>query len=424
MAGVDARLRGGISHLEQGEANDAFESSGPSGVRPVVFFVRFLRSHIWDVAARWMSCLMASWVLLLRHACRREPGSTGRRRGPRGPWHVLGWLSLRGWSPQAIVAWAVLSVVGSAAIADQAGDRSLSRSAEAHLVSGVSSEQPSAGPAAHEAHAPSAGRGDAAGIVWYDDYHTALDTAQASGRWALLWFERPKGAAADVAGSDAVFACPEVVVRLREACVCARLDCTAVVPSGGEMVRLMAHPAFAELHELPGLALIDMRDEASPFFRQVVSVWPLRQPLVPEVLLAILDLPPGTLTQRTILLALRLHADRPASTSGHWSWTLSCRAAEHARHQAALGVQGHHDWPRRFEAINAELPAGLVTREVCAESWPGQDLWEAAQECVRSWRLSDGHWQIVASRPILFGFDMQRSGRGIWYAAGLVAAPP
>jgi hypothetical protein len=265
---------------------------------------------------------------------------------------------------------------------------------------------------------------DMGGITWYRDYHTALEAAQASGRWALLWFE-PAPVVADASTPDEeVFCSPEVVARLRQECICARLDCAVVVPSGGEMVRLLAHPAFAELHELPGLALIDMRDEASPFFRQVVSVWPLRQRLVPEALVAMLDLPPGTLTQRTLLLALRLHAERPASTSGHWSWTLTCRAAEHAQLQATLGVQGHHDWPRRFDAINAQLPAGLVAREVCAESWPGQDLWEAAQECVRCWRLSEGHWQVVSSRPVLFGFDMQRSRRGVWYAAGLVAGPP
>jgi hypothetical protein len=281
-----------------------------------------------------------------------------------------------------------------------------------------------AGPSHEEAHDPGAAGRDVARIVWNDDYHTALEMAQASGRWALLWFEAEKGEAGEGVASREAFSCADVVARLGRECVCVRLTCDVVVLSGGAKVRLLAHPAFAEMHELPGLALIDMRDEASPYFRQVVSVWPLRQPLTPPVLLAMLDLPPGTLTQRTLMLALRLHAERPASTSGHWSWTLSQWAAEHAQRQASLGVQGHHDWPRRFEAINGQLPAGLVAREVCAESWPGQDLWEAAQECVRSWQSSAGHWQIVSSRPVLFGFDMQRSSQGIWYAAGLVASAP
>lgn len=262
-------------------------------------------------------------------------------------------------------------------------------------------------------------------VAWRDDYHEALDAAEAAGKWALLWFEaRPRASLAE--DPEVVLSSwPEIAWRLNTECVCARLDCEVEVPSGGQVVRLQSHPAFAELRGEPGVALVDMRDPRSPFFRQVVSVWRLRRrAMTADILATMLDLPPGTLTQRTLLLALRLHGEKPASTWGHWSWTLARRAAEHAQHQAELGVQGHHDWPRRFEAINSELPGGLVAREVCAESWPGQDLWEAAQECVRSWRLSEGHWEIVASRPVLFGYDMQRSRNGIWYAAGIVAGPP
>lgn len=65
------------------------------------------------------------------------------------------------------------------------------------------------------------------------------------------------------------------------------------------------------------------------------------------------------------------------------------------------------------------LPADLVAQEICAESWPGQSLVEAAQECVHSWRHSSGHWDAVGTRHPLFSYDMQRGATGIWYATGI-----
>ena len=75
------------------------------------------------------------------------------------------------------------------------------------------------------------------------------------------------------------------------------------------------------------------------------------------------------------------------------------------------------------DQINARLPANLVANEVCAESWPGQTLVEAAEECVDCWRQSPGHWDHVRRRHALFGYDIQRGRNGIWYAAGIFATP-
>ena len=81
--------------------------------------------------------------------------------------------------------------------------------------------------------------------------------------------------------------------------------------------------------------------------------------------------------------------------------------------------QGHHNWQNRFERINAKLSAGLLAQEVCAESWPGQGLLEAARECVHSWRQSPGHWDAVKTQHPVFGYDMQRGANGVWYATGI-----
>jgi len=130
------------------------------------------------------------------------------------------------------------------------------------------------------------------------------------------------------------------------------------------------------------------------------------------------DLTP-TPTQQALIDAVRAHPDAPASTNGKFDPMLAKEAERHSLHQARIQTQGHHNWNRRFRRINAQLPAGLTACEVCAESWPGQTLEEAAAECVNSWRQSPGHWRAVSGECPLYGYDMKRGRNGVWYATGI-----
>jgi hypothetical protein len=82
-------------------------------------------------------------------------------------------------------------------------------------------------------------------------------------------------------------------------------------------------------------------------------------------------------------------------------------------------LQGHHQWDTRFQRINTKLPPDTLACEVCAESWPGENLVEAAIECVRCWRFSEGHWSAVRAEHSVWGYDMKRGTNGIWYATGI-----
>src|SRR5690606_30181791 len=114
-----------------------------------------------------------------------------------------------------------------------------------------------------------------------------------------------------------------------------------------------------------------------------------------EALSIILDLPPGTLTQRTMIYAVRIHPEAPASTQGQFHMALADEAKSHANYQASVQVQGHQSWESRFHRINAKLPSNVLAQEVVAESWPNETLVEACVECVNSWRQSPGHWSAV-----------------------------
>jgi hypothetical protein len=125
------------------------------------------------------------------------------------------------------------------------------------------------------------------------------------------------------------------------------------------------------------------------------------------------------LTQRTLIYAVRIHPERPASALGCPDDRLLVEAESHSQYQASIRLQGHHGWNVRFSRIAAVL--GRSPREVCAESWPGQNLIESAIECVRCWRLSSGHWSAVQARNRAFGYDMKLGGNGVWYATGIFA---
>jgi len=205
-----------------------------------------------------------------------------------------------------------------------------------------------------------------------------------------------------------------------------RVSLSAEETDDGKTFRLIDHEAFAELGGGPGLAIVDMTDEESAHHGYVVSIYPLDLPEATEAgrLKALLGLPPGTLTQRTLIWAVRVHPEEPASTAGKINNELVHEAESHSQHQASIRLQGHHRWESRFHRITAKLPDGLLAQEVCAESWPDEGLVEAALDCVDSWRQSPGHWNAVAGHHEYYGYDMKCGSNGIWYATGIFSSDP
>jgi len=263
-------------------------------------------------------------------------------------------------------------------------------------------------------------QGHAGSIAWQSDYTEAKAEAEVAKRLLLVWFFDPTEDNRRFA--DEVLADSEISQRIAELCVSVKvpLDATRVVDDQPQ--RLLAHAAFHDLHGRPGLAIIDQTDSSSPHFGRVVSIYPLdKNDLTAERMGVLLDLPPGSLTQRTLIFAVRTHRDRPASATSDMLPLLADESSQHAVHQASICLQGHHGWDQRFHSINARLPTGMVAYEVCAESWPGQTLLDAAEECVDSWRQSSGHWNQVSRRAECYGYDMRRGANGVWYAAGIFA---
>ena len=254
-------------------------------------------------------------------------------------------------------------------------------------------------------------------ITWRIDYSIAMDLANQQRKMLLIFFCDPANVGSQRL-DEKVFTDAAVCAKLQEY-VCLRLPMDASTKLDGQEVRLLQHAAFKEMLGQPGIAIADFAHSDPRLRGNLVSAFPLtpRFSLGPEQMKAILDLPCGTITQRTLIYAVRTHPECPASAIGEPDARLLSEAESHSAYQAQIHLQGHHRWQSRFARISAML--GGTAREVCAESWPGQTLVDAAVECVRCWRCSPGHWSAVRSCNCGFGYDMKLGSNGVWYATGI-----
>jgi len=268
-------------------------------------------------------------------------------------------------------------------------------------------------------------------VRWQSDYFEAYRMAEQGHKMLLIYF-CDNAAKQNVAGQpipldpvDSALSIAASRAKL-DNFVLVRLPVDASVPVDGTPSRLMDHAAFADLRGGPGLAIIDLAHADESYYTYVVSVCPFTPGkyyhFEPEHVLALLDLPEGTITQRTMVFAVRIHPERPASSEGTANPVLTDEAESHSRYQASIQVQGHHQWEGRFHRIRSRLfgrgTPGMPA-EVVAESWPNENLIDSCIDCVDSWRQSPGHWSQVHAQHVGYGYDIQRGANGIWYATGI-----
>lgn len=236
-----------------------------------------------------------------------------------------------------------------------------------------------------------------------DDYAAASAAAESAGAMLLVSVERHGGESPlDLPGLDdrlAAGGTPWVLCR----------------PDAATAARLAGDSGLVEMRGGDGLFVVDHAHDA--WRGRVVSVLP-RTPgkyyrFEPHHLDELAALPAGSLTQRSMILAVRLHPERPQSTAGFCDPGLAAEAEAHSAHQARIRRQGHHGWETRSRRL------GGAAAEVCAQSWENQDLMDSCVDCVASWRQSSGHWRGVSGLHSAYGYDIRRGADGIWYATGI-----
>lgn len=185
--------------------------------------------------------------------------------------------------------------------------------------------------------------------------------------------------------------------------VLCRVPLDYTIPINGKKERLIDAPAFNCLQKQPGLAVVDLQNKAH--FRETVSVLP-KHYVVGDYVVALLDLPAGTLTQRTLTWAFRVHQERPACVYGTADPTLMQHADQHSLNQANSNSMYHAGgFPGSFEIV--------------AQSWlSNANVADVAVDLVNLWRTSPAHWGAAITPWSRYGLDMQTNG-SVWYATGV-----
>jgi hypothetical protein len=247
-----------------------------------------------------------------------------------------------------------------------------------------------------------------------DDYAAALDAAQAANGMLLVSVEPQSGNPTDLAGQH--LERPDVQDRFARSgtpWIFCRLGMA-------EAAGLVADPGLVEMRRGPGVFVVDHAH--ARYAGRIVSILPRTPGKYYRFSTAHIDelaaLPEASLTQRSLILAVRMHPENPQSTQGSCDPSLCAEAESHSAHQARIRRQGHHGWDVRSQRIAGRIGAGSAS-EVCAESWENQDLLDSCVDCVASWRQSSGHWNAVRSPQAAYGYDIRRGGNGIWYATGV-----
>ncbi len=326
--------------------------------------------------------------------------------------------NLRAAGGAALVAWAAAWGLAACASVAAEGDAAIETAAEPTAEPEVAAETE----AAVAAEVAEAEQVEVAGLDWYVDYYAAYRAAADEERFLLINVLPAETSAAQQGAEQTIAADANLRDQLSKV-VRLRVPMDATITVEGETKPLLSFASFAELNRGPGWLLIDLRNKDQEYYGYTVSVLPYASGKYyhwrPDYLSVTLSVPAGTLTQRTMIWAVRIHPEAPQSTWGYQHPALINGATHQASYQADVGQQGHQNFETRFHSLSAA--AGSSVSEVCAESWPNQNMIDSCLDCVDSWRHSSGHWRGVSGRHRAFGYDIRRGRNGIWYGTGIFA---
>ena len=245
-----------------------------------------------------------------------------------------------------------------------------------------------------------------AGLNWHTNYEDACDEARSAKKMLLVNFVPNSGSDAQRGLEKFLHENDDVRAQLEDYVLVRVFDVERVRGLRNGLLRknrdrVIDDPIFKHLGHTAGLAIIDYRNSKADYYGDMVTALPFKSGKYyrwqNSHLAVALGLPAGTITQRMMVWAVRIHPEKPLSTVGTMHPALANLATEHSAYQAQVHVQGHQGWESRFHLVVARSHAGTAS-EVVAESWENQDLIDSCIDCVASWRQSPGHWEGVRGR--------------------------
>ncbi len=240
-------------------------------------------------------------------------------------------------------------------------------------------------------------------LVWHDDYFTAYRDAERQQKQLFIFFRDERDSAAADSYELTVLTDDSLQESLRKM-VLAVIPVDVSIPESDE--RLLDYDAFQHQQHRQGIAVVDLVESGSDLHGKVVSAHPFTRGrhLTAASTKIVLDLPRGTITQRSLIYAARINPYRPAGAQGEAAPELLDFAQRHCGTMCSWNSMHHSSY------------GGM---EIVANNGAGATIVDTAKSFIRMWQGSPAHWGILSGGHAKFGLDMKRSPSGHWYATGV-----
>lgn len=269
------------------------------------------------------------------------------------------------------------------------------------------------------------------GLTWHQDYPTGYIEAAGRQNYLLMLFSDVADGSPLAASSNSLFA-PSLQPILEQFSRVS-LSVNAPMPSvmqarsgtsnNGVQSLLLGHRSFRHLGVRAGIVLVDLTDPESAHHAQVVSAIPLpvSGQFTHDDLMLTLNLPKGSISQRTLLSAIRGNVPAAKLSLRNFSGTLVSLARRNSRYMAEYGQSGPFEQGRRRDTVVQEFGFQADLQELFFVTAAEETIQEAARQAVESWQATPAALEVLTTPAVAMGMDMVRSPQnGRWYVTCFV----
>ncbi|NQV24786.1 MAG: hypothetical protein HQ518_10495 [Rhodopirellula sp.] len=268
-------------------------------------------------------------------------------------------------------------------------------------------------------------------LKWHRDYLAAYVEASLEKRYLLMFFREAVVGGEPLISTDSVFAPSLRPILEQFSRVELPLNAAMPAPShtnGADNDAdlpniLLKHRSFRHLGARQGIAIVDLTDPASLNYARVVSVLPLPEsgPFNSDELTLTLNLPKGSISQRTLLFAIRKTIPDSNLSMREFSPTLIELARRNSRYMANAGQAGHFDQEIREQRIEAEFGPQAELKELVFATESDTTIHDAALQAVTSWIGTPESFEVLDTPATAMGMEMfQNSESGRWFVTCFV----
>jgi len=268
-------------------------------------------------------------------------------------------------------------------------------------------------------------------LKWHSDYIAAYVEASQEKRYLLMLFRDAVAGGEPLASIDDVFA-PSMRPILEQFSR-VELPLNAVMPSLADKNNdtqkkglpnlLLKHRSFRHLGTQPGIAVVDLTNRSSPNYARVVSVLPLPESsqFQNDSLTLALNLPKGTISQRTLLFAIRSTVPDSSLSMREFNSTLVELAHRNSRYMANSGQAGSFDQETHRQRIEQEFGPQAELKQLVFATDSEATIHEAALQAVTSWIETSESFDVLDAPATAMGMDMfQNFESGRWFVTCFV----